>query len=1502
MAGKLKDYEDTDELNNPSSEVYRREHGLDGSHDAIPGYDRARDGLDSHPGFSDDQSKNIDAARDRENQFNYSRSEQDGISKPRQPIKATLKGLLNKKSATGGIIGGIAAIFFGLGVMVSPSLAIVHLKEILTEDLNDQLTAMDIRSQVYMKAKFKDLGKSGSVCTLVKFRCELKGMTERQIKNFEKAGIKVELFEDDSGGFGRSAVKSLTFTDSLGNEQKVSDPSKFNRLIGDKSIRNQLRRAYNPKFYGFSDKVGLTRLNLHGGKVPIKGTDKATLDSEFDEAVRRPPGSVSTKTTTSENEDDKAKVDSSNAESQSVADNISKSTGGVKGVFKSAASGSVRGLQITGALTSACTVRAAGKAVAAAAKIQRAAQVAAAAVFIFKVADTIKAGKATPELAEYTGNRLGSTDTDRTIVSEDSKLGSDGKPEEIDNPDYGKSAYDAQAVKAGMYNDAPQLSARSASYAVGGGLVGSLSSVMNKADNMLGGKKAADDSCEVLTNPWFQGGSFVIGLAAGVVSLGTFTAISAGASIAISMAMPILESYLADMVAGKVVSSSTNGVDLGNAIFSGAGVLMGGMAMARGMKPANKSDLQAYTAHVRSVESEYIAMETEEAKDTPLDVMNQYSFLGQAARSFLPVSRQTGSVSIASLGAIYSTSAQSFIPKAAAVGDFNPKRFEQCPDDAYATIGIDADVMCNVRYVLSDEELGMNVEEVYAYMDENGLVTEDGEPQGDYADWVKQCTERESGWGETNSENGEEDGAVCLQTDKRTSIFRVYTMDRSIGDGMDNGTADVNQGSAEAGAGSKFRIASYNQPARGDSNVAAKAIIDNDFDIVGMQEIVRDNYANLKNKLGENYSVFPDVAKNVPATGCATDQSIFYNKNKFRLVSSETFGFPRYEHYRATDCGNGESKKQGEANAPVILLEDTRPEYAEQQFYVINIHNVANVQSAKEPSKNRYLAAQIFINKIKQLKQSNPDIPIFMTGDFNEGHIVRAAGMGNVTYNYQEPASYKYLFYCMAMDSKLLLAVNKPNTPCRQEKARKTPVDFIYYSPEVTVDKDGSFKDQSTNDAPHEVPWADVTIPGAAGVGSLNIATFNILHDGPDPGERNWAERLPKSMGVLNSNKISVAGLQEVRPPQGRQIMKDYGSKFGIFPEDFDSAGGGFSPNPIIWDKSMYKGTLKKRINIRYDDNKMVDHAILVKLRDSTGNEFYVLNTHDPANARPGSNKLNARSRLENTRDYVNLLASLRSEGKPLFLVGDFNAAYKAGGGQPPYQNDPKNLAYCVVSRSGFMKNVWDVYEKKSFQCPRAKTPPGAIDHIYVGNVSGVSKVWTSPSAKNGSDHPTVMATVTLPWGSESGGASKNYKEPSYKASGVKVDEPGGRCTGGFTVGAQSLSADIKKKWSSIKTIGGYACRANTADPSSLSVHAVGRALDIMVDGTKPAGLKTGNEIKNYLINNSKALGVQRVIWNRHIWSANQDGWRDYSGPSPHIDHVHAEINLEASKKPRLAG
>lgn len=134
----------------------------------------------------------------------------------------------------------------------------------------------------------------------------------------------------------------------------------------------------------------------------------------------------------------------------------------------------------------------------------------------------------------------------------------------------------------------------------------------------------------------------------------------------------------------------------------------------------------------------------------------------------------------------------------------------------------------------------------------------------------------------------------------------------------------------------------------------------------------------------------------------------------------------------------------------------------------------------------------------------------------------------------------------------------------------------------------------------------------------------------------------------------------------------------------------------------------------------------------------------------------------------------------------------------------------------------------------------------------------------------------------------------------VPAWDGGAHCAGGITPGGRTLSTFLREHFDGISTIGGYSCRPNTANTSKMSVHGSGRALDIMIplDGGD-ADNGVGDPIANWLIANSTTIGVQYLVWDRTQWSASRstDRVRPYTGPIPHIDHIHVEITLPASRQ-----
>ncbi len=88
--------------------------------------------------------------------------------------------------------------------------------------------------------------------------------------------------------------------------------------------------------------------------------------------------------------------------------------------------------------------------------------------------------------------------------------------------------------------------------------------------------------------------------------------------------------------------------------------------------------------------------------------------------------------------------------------------------------------------------------------------------------------------------------------------------------------------------------------------------------------------------------------------------------------------------------------------------------------------------------------------------------------------------------------------------------------------------------------------------------------------------------------------------------------------------------------------------------------------------------------------------------------------------------------------------------------------------------------------------------------------------------------------------------------------------------------------------------------------HGEGRALDWMIDSTKPANLELANALTRWLVAPdaqgrpgamARRFGINYIIFNRQQWKAwaPERGWTVYTGVSPHTDHIHFSFNWDGA-------
>ena len=123
-------------------------------------------------------------------------------------------------------------------------------------------------------------------------------------------------------------------------------------------------------------------------------------------------------------------------------------------------------------------------------------------------------------------------------------------------------------------------------------------------------------------------------------------------------------------------------------------------------------------------------------------------------------------------------------------------------------------------------------------------------------------------------------------------------------------------------------------------------------------------------------------------------------------------------------------------------------------------------------------------------------------------------------------------------------------------------------------------------------------------------------------------------------------------------------------------------------------------------------------------------------------------------------------------------------------------------------------------------------------------------------------------------------------------------CTPGHP-GTVELRDYLLGRFPGIGNSGTYCCRQNSNSLSKLSVHAIGRAIDLgvpLIGGD--ADNTIGDEVANWLVENAEYIGIQRVIWDHTFWNG-EHGF-GLLGGDPHTNHLHVELSQAGAARQTL--
>lgn len=690
-----------------------------------------------------------------------------------------VKGFFKKASPALGITGVLGIGGFILLALTSPSLLIVQLKETMVGKFNTQLSSMEARTNKIIYAKMNG-ATSGFCNSTISLRCKFTSMSEKQVAKLKAAGIEVEPARTGSIT-GRVVPASMKFGDTEVTARNFATTAGTNA-----DFRAALKQAYNPKYAGFTGKawanvatkfkISKQAPELNANEDPEKARAKineiAKEGTEDSGSRTRAAGDPECDSNQCMTEED-AKQANSNAETIKAEAENGTAAKDIRSKLSGINSGSVTAFfKITGPMDYACQGYGALTTLSYAAKAIRAAQLVRYSMIFIGVADAIKAGVSPePEDIELLGNVLTTTTVDS---SDPSKV-------------LVGSATDSFGYKYAAYGDtgASEQSMKIANrFMAGGGFVGEMSAVTGTILSTLGGRGAAKNTCGFLANPFVQGASIVLGVAALFVPGANVAKIAASAitGAGIGLALTILPGLLADIVAGTVTNDIV-GEEAGNAITSGSGALMSdSLAAQNGNAPMTKRDAVAYNNLQVETQNQYIADELRQT--SPFDATNPNTFIGSIAASLIPL--QSSSNPLTTLGSLFASSTKNLFPTSQALDTEQYKKsLDICKDLDVEESGFAADPFCNVIRGIPPKYLDKDPLTVIDELEAAGDLTSTGEPAGKYPEFIDQCILNEEPLGYKNMDTGYSDAEVqqCIIKDSNANYYLNF-MDRRVELGM----------------------------------------------------------------------------------------------------------------------------------------------------------------------------------------------------------------------------------------------------------------------------------------------------------------------------------------------------------------------------------------------------------------------------------------------------------------------------------------------------------------------------------------------------------------------------------------------------------------------------------------------------------------------------------------------------------------------------------------------
>ena len=750
------------------------------------------------------KSKNLtDNPLSQESVPSFKNNVMGGTHKSRNSAKGgRLKSFFKSKGAmftAGGVVVGGSGLA-GLISFMTVGLMPIHVQEIITEKMNSAASSMEMRTDKVYKAKVKGIDcKTG-------FFCRLSKASDRNIKNLEKAGFKVEV-KEGSNLFGKKTITSLTHKET--GEVINNNTKDLKRIMRTRpELRASIKQGFSGRFASFLDKIWDKIKNLFQFKkvkADNKGKDEQQLQEEANETAnsqskdtQKKPSSLDTEidevdengnTKTKKNKKDRTDADKGSELAEKELKELGKEQKGKKASSKFNSKGFSsklnKALNGIGAAAVVCGLYTFGNIMYTALKSTKLQILIQFSLTFLSFASKIKAGHATPQEASMVGNSLmdiASTSGNGYDKDKDKDKDKDNNKEDKKESTLFRAlkyladsstkkdsvaATDSQGYKAIAYGDQIQSLNESAEPFSVGVIKDFIGGFLNAiyGDNITVLKiplsKILKSFCAIVT-------SVAVGLAVTAATIIATCIGTAGFGCVITAIMNALKVFIlqaaagviasyflgdlidkwvgqaASALVGDLVNKTTIGEDYGNAVMSGAGAGMAKNTLAGGGNILNTSEATEFAMENEKIIAEHA--EDERRFRSPFDPTTRHTFLGFIVSSIIPYNRQLATVG-GFIPAIMSTAGRSLnniTPTARAANESASiaANSKVCTDTTITKTGA-TDIFCNVYTGINVELKDKNSDEVVKWLEDNNYL--DSQKKADKDDFNAYITNNKKG-------------------------------------------------------------------------------------------------------------------------------------------------------------------------------------------------------------------------------------------------------------------------------------------------------------------------------------------------------------------------------------------------------------------------------------------------------------------------------------------------------------------------------------------------------------------------------------------------------------------------------------------------------------------------------------------------------------------------------------------------------------------------------------